>query len=520
MRRHQGRWHVLLLIISLLVIFIPPLWGAQPCPKYGGTIRTTDLPKSLDPAFTFPPENYRLLLYETLIHVTWDLQYEPGLAVAMPEHPTPTTYIFHLRKGVKFHDGTDFNADAVKFAFDRIMKSINVVSPRAGIWNQWIKEVSVVDPYTVKIELKKVWPDFIWYISSDMYIPSPTAVQKYGKDFGIKAAVGTGPFMLEEFIPLKRAVFVRNPHYWQPGIPCVDKVIGEWIPSGTVRLLGLKKGERNHVKTFPESQLPLIENDPNIIIEEGYASTLTILTLNTTRPPFNDKRVRQAIAYAVDGKEIIKRVYRGRGAEVKSIFPPWHWAFTEEKNTDILERNLEKAKQLLADAGYGPNNPLKFTLVTGNAPAHVERSVLLQAQFKEAGIAAEVRNVPYNQMWDDMLNGRLDMAMIQWLGGPTISDYTWDLYSGKSGKNFTGYNKPNGYQNPEVEKLLDELITIEDREQARTVIRKVQTMILEDAPAVYLNYRNHREAWRKELKGHKVTKLKNRQEFRTEWIDP
>ncbi len=518
MRSQPYYWRVLLLAVSLLVVLVFPVWADKPCPKYGGTIRTTDLVKSLDPAFTFAPENYRLLLFETLIHVTWDLQYEPGLAVAMPEHPTPTTYIFQLRKGVKFHDGTDFNAEAVKFAFDRIMHG-DIASPRSGLWNQWVKEVTVVDPYTVKIELKNVWPDFIWYIASDLYIPSPAAVQKYGKDFGIRGAVGTGPFMLKEFDPRKQVVVVRNPNYWQPGIPCVDQVIGENIPSGTVRLLGLKKGERNHVKTFPESQLPLIEGDPNIIIEEGYASTLTILTLNTTRPPFDNKKARQAVAYAADGREIIERVYRGRGAEVRSIFPPWHWAFTEVKNSDILKRNLEKARQLLKEAGYSPANPLRFTLVTGNAPAHVERSVLLQAQFKEAGMEVEVRNVPYNQMWDDMLNGRLDMALIQWLGGPTIPEYTWDLYSGKSGKNFTGYNKPNGYQNPEVEKLLDKLITIEDQEQAKALIQTVQTMILEDAPTIYLNYRNHREAWRKELKNHKVTKLKNRQEFRTEWID-
>jgi ABC-type transport system substrate-binding protein len=502
------------------LIFAPgaPLY-AQVCPKYGGTLRSVDMNMPhMDPTGTFNPPSYLTSIYDSLIKVNQDLTYEPGLAASMPEKVGDASYVFTLRENVKFHDGTDFNADAVKFALERIVKG-DFPTSLTGLWRQWLKDVKVLGPYKVRIDLKRPWPDFTWYVASTLFIPSPTAVKKWGKEFGIRSAAGTGPFVMKSFSPKDRIELDRNPNYFIKGVPCLDKIIGKQISSGTVRLTSLIKGDLTHVMTFPESQLPLIEGKPHIIIGEGEASTLTILVLNTRVAPFNDARVRRALQYAVDGKELIDKVYRGRGKEIEGLYPPWHPAFRKSQHLALIRPDPAKARELLKEAGYGPAHPLHFALVAGDAPAHVERTVLLQAQLKAVGVQMEARNIPYGQMQSDMIEGKSAASLFQFLGGPILSAYSWDLFSGESGKNYTGYNKPGGAQNPAVGNALNQAVGMLDQNKAADLVASVQDKIFEDAPVIYLNWRNHREAWRDTLKNHTVSKLKNRQDWSRVWME-
>jgi peptide/nickel transport system substrate-binding protein len=347
-------------------------------------------------------------------------------------------------------------------------------------------------------------------------------VKKYGKDFGTKGIVGTGPFMIKLFKPKERIEVVKNPDYYRPNEPCVDEVNGTRISSGSVRLLSLRRGELTHVFTFPESQLPLIENAKPIEVHEGEASTFTLLAVNTSSEKLKDKKVRQALQYAIDGQEIIDRVYRGRGAVVTGLFPPWHPAYIKASDDELalIRQDVEKSKQLLKEAGYGPGNPLKLDLQTFSAPAHVERSVVIQDQFKAVGINLSVRNMPAGNVLENLFAGKYDLVLWQYRGGPTVGSYTWNLYSGESTANPSFYNKDNGYQNTAVNKVMDEVAGMMDVKEAGKRAASVQRQIFEDLPYIFLNWRNHREAWNPNIvKNHNVSYLKNHQDWRRVWID-
>jgi ABC-type transport system substrate-binding protein len=490
------------------------------CPKRGGTFNTVDLVyANIDSSQRANPIYFMSLLYDTLLDVNHDLSLSPGLAAEMPQKVDDLTYVFKLRKGVKFHDGTEFNAQAVKHNVDRLIVG-KIKSPFSGVWRKFSKAVTVVDDYTVKFEAKQTWPTFLWDVATSLRFASPTAVEKLGEDYGVKGAVGTGPFMFKDFKPKKEIELVRNPNYYRTGEPCLDGFKSKVIKSGSVRILTLKKGELDLINTFPESQFPQFKGVDNVIVEEGIASTLTLLPLNTKHPLLADKRVRQAIQLAVSGKELIDNVYGGAGAEVESIFPPWHPAFVKADDLSPVRQNVEKAKELLAAAGYGPGGKkLVLTLETGSGGAHVQRGVLIQAQLQAVGIDLKVKNISMGQALSNMYAGKFHMVLWQMLGGPTIKDYAWNMYSGGGTNNHTFYNKEGGYQNPRVDELANEIVKTNDPNEVRDQIKELQKLVFEDVPVVFLNFRNHRAAYQSYVKNYKISKLKGRDDIRRVWLD-
>lgn len=490
------------------------------CPKMGGILKTVDMHyASVDPTLSVNPVYLMNLVYDAMLNVEHDLTITPGLAEAMPEQLNETTFVFKLRDGVKFHDGTDFNADAVKFNADRLMSG-DVASPFTGTWREFIKEITVMDPLTIKFELSKPWPAFLWETASNLRFASPTMVEALGEDYGITDAAGTGPFMFDKFDSKNSLDVKRNPDYYRIGEPCLDGVQIRTIKSGSVRILSVKKGDLDVINTFPESQFPQFDGVDNVIIGEGIATTLTVLPLNTRNPALADKRVRQAIQHAVNGKVLIDNVYGGEGAEIESIFPPWHKGFTKAADLSPIRQDVEKAKSLLADAGFGPDGEdLTFTLMTGSGGAHVQRGVLLQAQLKEVGIALKVINKSFGQILGDMLEGNYDMVLWQINGDTTLKDYVWNLYSKNGGNNMMAYNKEGGFQNPRVEELVEIIAATEDAATVQSEIKELQAAVFDDLPFVYLNFRNHRTARGDYVKGFETAKLKGREDLRRVWLD-
>lgn len=490
-------------------------------PKRGGLIKTVDMNYSnMDPTAKVDPESYIRLIYDSLIDVTMDLEYRPGLAETLPEQVGDRSYVFKLRKGVTFHDGNQFDAAAVKYNVDRVMAG-ETITPITGLWNEWLDKLTVIDPATVRFDLKRPWPDFYWSMADTLFFGSPALLKSAGRDYGTRPdmTAGTGPFIMTSFAPRQKIELKRNPNYYRQGEPYVDGVVGTFIASGSVRLLGLRRGDLTNCYTFPESQLPLLNGANNVVLHEGEASTLTVMAVNTKHPALRDKRVRQAIQHAVDGQQIIDQVYRGQGRLIDSIFPPWHRAYTPAGNLAPIRPDLDRAKALLAESGYGPDRPLSVPIESFNAPAHVERAVLLQSQLKRVGINVEVRSIPSGQAITNLQSGNYVLSLWQMNGGPSLIDYSWDLFSGKSGKNDSFYNKPDGFQNPGIEPMLDSLTNAFEPEKIKGTIARIQDVVFDDVPYIYLNWRNHRDAWLISEKGFQTSKLKNRQDFRTVWFE-
>lgn len=521
------RWRPRLLSLSALgavagalALAATPALAQATCTKMGGTFRTVDLNyTSLDASQSANPAYFIYLIYDSLLDVNHDLSLAPGLAAEMPEKVDDMTYVFRLREGVKFHDGTDLDAEAVKFNVERLIEG-PVPSPFTGTWRTFLKSVTVVDPLTVKFEFAQAWPTFLRDVADGLLIASPTAVKKLGEDYGLKGAVGTGPFMFKDFSPKKSISLVRNPNYYQEGLPCLDAFTSSVVASGSVRILTFLKGDLDVINTFPESQFPQFEGRDDIIIDEGFATTMTVLPLNTRHPALADKRVRQAIQYAVNGKELIDSVYKGAGAEVESIFPPWHPAFVKADDLSPIRQDIDKAKALLAEAGYGPGGKtLSLTLETAPGGAHVQRGVLIQAQLKAVGIDLQVTNKPYGQVLANWAAGNYHMILWQMNGGPTMKEFTWNLFASGGTSNNTFYNRDGGAQNARVDELANIIAKASDPAEVKAELAELQGEVFEDVPMVYLNFRNHRTARHGYVKGFQTATLKGREDLRKVWLD-
>jgi len=488
------------------------------CPKRGGVFKTVDLSySSLDPSQVANPQYYINLIYDTLLEFDHDLKITPGLAVDLPEMDGDR-WVFKLRDGVRFHDGTDFDAEAVKFNVDRLMAG-EVRSPLTGYWKKQLKSVEIIDDHTVAFEPQGKWPTFLWDIASSLRFASPTAVNEMGAEYGLKGAVGTGPFMFESFEAKNLMVLTRNPAYFKEGLPCLGGFQARVIESGSVRALSLIKGDLDMINTFPEAQFAQFKGT-DVIIDEGKSSTLTVLPVNTKHPALADLRVRQAIQHAINGRVLIDNVYGGEGEEIESLYPSWHPAFTPAADLSPLAHNVEQAKALLANAGYGPGGEkLTLRLLTGSGGAHEQRGILIQAQLAEVGIDLKVKNVAYGQVLTDLQAGEYELILWQMLGGPTVIDYAWNLYGSNGPNNFSFYNEEGGYQNPRAEELSLEIAESNDPALMHDNIVELQEIVFNDLPLIFVNWRNHRTARNPYVKNFQTARLKGLEDMRAVWLD-
>ena len=209
-----------------------------------------------------------------------------------------------------------------------------------------------------------------------------------------------------------------------------------------------------------------------------------------------------------------------RALKSNQFSPPWHPAFVKAEDLSPIRQNIEKAKALLAEAGYGPDGKkLSLNMETGSGGAHVQRGVLIQAQLAAVGIDLKVSNISMGQALSNMYAGNYHMILWQMLGGPNMKDYAWNLFSGDGSGNYTYYNKEGGFQNPRANELTNLIVQTENPEDVRDAINELQKIVFDDVPYIFLNYRNHRTAHQNYVKNFQTGILKGREDFRRVWLD-
>lgn len=288
---------------------------------------------SLDPAVVTDGESLGVTknIYETLVEYkgqTTDVG--PGLAESWDISADGKTYTFHLRKGVKFHDGTDFDADAVVYNFDRWKngndeaKFAYYVSMFGGFGDKSvIQETKAIDKYTVEFKLKTPFAPFLKDLAmSPFAIASPKAIKKYGDKYGVDAAVGTGPFKLKEWKRKDTITLVKNKDYWQKGKPKLDGLIFKVIPDNTARLNALKNGEIDLMDGVNPSDLKDIKNNKDLQIFYRPPMNIGYLGFNVEKKPFDNPLVRQALNEAVDKQALIDTFFNGTAEPAKNPMPP------------------------------------------------------------------------------------------------------------------------------------------------------------------------------------------------------
>ncbi len=462
---------------------------------------------------------------EGLVVADIDMNIVPALATSWEMSKDGLEYTFKLRQGVKFHDGTDFDADDVKWTFDQAIIPNSYMGAK---WIPYIKSTQVIDKYTVKITLVEPWYDFLTMLAyeEDLDILSREAVEKWGKDYGYKAAVGTGPFKFDHWNRGEELVIVRNENYWDKdkGYPYLDKIVYRAVLEDTVKVMQLNTKAADLVFNFPFNEVDNIKKSPNIVVESTPGGTQHYWGFVADKAPFNDAKTRQAMCYAVDRKAIVDTVFRGHAAVANGIFPPQ--LFVAENDKVYYPYDPDKAKKLLTEAGYSDAKPLKFYMLTSNASLYMDMAVLIQAQLKKIGVQAEV--VPLEKaalstymsgQAADSATKRQSILYRRGLSGLLMNDYTLRGYYSKGGANDLGYNKPGGgISNPEVEQLILDTYKLTDKATLITNNRKLNALILGDCPRVYIAYQNNVIAFQNYVKGLKNWPL-NTMPMKQVWLD-
>jgi peptide/nickel transport system substrate-binding protein len=444
------------------------------------TLNTEAEPADLDPAIAIETDSYRIIanVFDGLVkYKKGTSEIEPCLATSWEEE-NPSTFIFHLRENVFFHDGTEFNADSVKFSFDRVLQTDG--PPAYLFWV--INSTEVLDSYTVKINLNWDFSGFPVTLASPVAsIVSPSAVEDLGDDFNEKP-VGTGPFKFDTWDYGNELVLVTNEDYFD-GAPRLEKLVFKTIYESTGRKEAILNGEIDVLVSgrILSADLSELEAHPDLHVHKGAGLTIEFLGFNGLKPPLNDSRVKWAIAYSLDYEKIIDDALAGFGERVGVAVPRGILGY---KDVPLIQRDLERATQLLEEAGY--SNGFDITL-TYNIESSERRQVaeLIRDQLADVGINVNIKGLD----WDSAINEYLDMEhelmLNTWFPDYFDPDsYLYPQYhswsSAPYGANIFGLN------NTELDNLLDEGLLTTEVEQREQIYGEALEIINEEIPCVFL----------------------------------
>jgi peptide/nickel transport system substrate-binding protein len=465
---------------------------------------------SLDPITTTEGETFLVTdnIFENLLfYGDQDTTVHPGLAESWTVSPDGLTYNFKLRQGVKFHDGTDFNADAVVFNFDRWMNGDADKFPYYTMFGGYkkdeghvIKEVKAIDENTVQFVLKRPQAPFLKNLAMSPFgISSPAAVKKWGDKYR-EHPVGTGPFKFVEWKQNDRITLEKNPDYWQKGLPKLNKVIIRVIPENTARLNALQNGEVDLMEGLNSSDEAAVKSNTNLQVIERPSMNVGYLGFTTTRKPFDNKLVRQALNMAIDKKSIIASFYGGQAIPAKNPMPP----SIEGYNNDVQEYpyDLDKAKELLKQAGFEKGFKMDLWAMPVARPYMPEAqkvAEVIQESFSKIGVTAKIQTVDWATYLEKATKGEFDAFMLGWTGDNGDADnFLYTLLD----KDSIGSNNYSYYKNDKLHDILIKAQTENDQAKRNDLYKQAQVIIHDDAPWVPLVHSTPLLAATKDLQGY------------------
>jgi len=416
MQSHRFSTRCMIVVVGCLLLAQAGAWAQQPKP--GGTLRVAweaDI-GGLDPYISPGVQSWHVVgnLFSSLLSIDANLNYIPELATSWDIQENGKVYVFHLRRGVKFTDGTDFDAEVVRWNYERIMDPAEkaFVAPFFAI----VDTVEAVDAHTVKFILKHPSMTLLPVMAAErtgFLQMSPTAFKKWGKEEIRLHPVGTGPFKLAKWEQNQIIVLEKNPHYFKPGLPYLDRVELKVMKEGVTRVTALRAGEVEFANYVPREHLERLTKDPQIQVFKGRDTQRTQSYFNLRFPPARDERVRKAVlGYGIDRQAIVKTALLGQAQPLWSFVPPGgrdHIDFGDD-----YPYNPDKAKALLKEAGYDEKNPLRFTLMTHGAEAALPTiATIMKTQLAKLGVEMTVevidrpiflRRLVTDRDWEVLLN--------------------------------------------------------------------------------------------------------------------
>lgn len=449
-------------------------------------------PQSLDPHVATATNDFRILvnIYDGLVRFkSGTLQVEPALAESWTISEDGKTYTFKLRQGVKFHDGSAFDAEAVKFNFDRMLDENHPfynTGPFPLSFNfAAVDKVNAIDPQTVEFKLKEAFAPFLSNLAYPTgLIVSPAAVKEYGKDYG-RHPSGTGPFKFVEWQSNQRVVVERNGDYWNEA-PALEAVVFRPITDSNTRVAEMMAGGIDVMVEVPPDNIATFQNDPNFAVSEQVGPHVWFSILNTKEGPFKDKAVRQAANYAVNKQGLVDNVLQGTATvSAGPIAPAFDWVKT---SVEPYPYDPEKAKQLLADAKI-EDPSLTFYITEGGSGMldPVTMGAAIQADLEAVGFKVKIETYEWNSFLSRVnpgLEGKADMAEMAWMtNDPDTLPYLALRTAAMPDKG--GFNS-GYYSNPDLDAILEKARTSTDQAERGKLYGQVQQIVHDDAPWLFV----------------------------------
>jgi peptide/nickel transport system substrate-binding protein len=448
-------------------------------------------------------QNMSDLIHDNLFYQTPDAKLEPRLATKYEVSKDGLTYTLHLRKGVKFSDGTPFDAKAMKLTFDRALDPKMRVPLRFAI--VMIKEVKIVDDYTIRIELKNPFAPFASTLSMTITSPiSPAAIEKYGDDVR-QHPIGAGPYILSEWVKGDRIVMVRNETYYGKK-PTVDKLTFKIIPEDATREAMLRTGQIDVCYKPLPSNVTALKADPNITVDMPLDTRTIFMGLNCQKGVTTNKLVRQAFNYAVDKKAICKKVLFDTAVPMEGPVSSTLYGYFKMANQ--YDYNPEKAKELLKKANFDFNQTVQMRTPQGRYLFDKQVSEAIQAYLQAIGVKAELRTYDWPTYVAGLVKpiqeSELEVFLLGW--GPVILDADFGLY----GMFHSSVNPPKGlgsafYSNPEYDKIMDASRLEQNSKKRLELFKKASEIVWDDCPWIWLHVEKFVIAYSKKIKGMVVT---------------
>ncbi len=438
-------------------------------------------PTNLDPRVGLDAQSERIdeLLFDALLTRDEHLNVQPGLAERW-ETPDPLTYIFHIRRDVKFHDGRPLTSRDVKWTFDSLLRG-KVRSTKSAAY-RFVDRIEAPDDFTVTFHMKEPDAALPWNLSEGAIGIVPNGS---GSELA-SHPIGTGPFRFVSAEPDRYVVVARNDSYWKTPAQ-ISQVRFIVVPDATTRALELRKGSADiSINALGYDTIPTLQHESNVQILRAPGTVLAYLSFNLRDPILKDSRVRQAIAFAIDRQPLIHNVLRDFARPADSLLPPQSWAY----NADVprYHYNPARARELLDQAGYPAVNGIRFhiTMKTSTEESTRLLAAILQQQLRDVGIALDIRTFEFATFFSDVTRGEFQMYSLRWIGGnedPDIFEYVF--HSSRFPPH--GANR-SFYANPRVDLLIDQARVASDQNTRKQLYAELQKVLAEDEPYINLWY--------------------------------
>ncbi|HET7657525.1 MAG TPA: glutathione ABC transporter substrate-binding protein [Bacillales bacterium] len=431
------------------------------------TIASTSKVVGLSPIMTNDSVSTAVIsqVYETLF--TRDpetMEIKPLLADSY-ETPDSTTWIIHLKKGIKFQDGTPFNAEAVKYTFDKIMDP-KTAAPRASLLEP-IKSVTVKDDNTVVIKTKEPYgPMLADLCHSNASIVSPTADKK--QDL-MKKPVGTGPFELAEYVPGDHVSLKANPNYWG-GAPKLQTITFKVVPEVTTAISLMQTGKVQLIENPPAQQMSRLKSMKNVKIIQKQGTPVYYLGFNMTKKPMNNLKFRQAVSYAINRDAFIKQQLKGLGVRSDSIIGPKVFGYDKSAEKAGYDYDQAKAKQIIDQNGW---KGVKVNLLVANTPAYKQMATVVQEELKQVGIDAQIQMMEWGTFLDVTSKGNFEMTFLGWTN--STGDGSELLYPNLDSDNIGSSNRMR-YSDPQVDALIKKSRTTVDQQKRKDYLNQANIL--------------------------------------------